>query len=115
MVDCNDILRVDVEDTACASKALIPATKVDGPNTVLAQHGSAHDTWLDSDIEVSLVENLDGVLGEDAGNGDEFGVSGAVQGPICLVHAASNDFAVLDEDTTDRRFIALEGKLSLSR
>lgn len=54
------------------------------------------------------------MLGQDTGNGNEFGVSGAVQGSIRLVHAAANDLAVFDKDTTNRCFVALQGKLSLS-
>lgn len=110
-----NILGVDVEDTASATKALIPAAKVDSSDAVLAQHGGAHDTWLDSDIEVGLVENLDRMLRQDAGNGDELGVPGAIQGSIRLVHAAANDLAVLDKDTADRCFVALEGELRLWR
>jgi hypothetical protein len=105
---------VDVQDTPSAPEALVPAAKVDGPDAILAQHGSAHDTGLDSDIEVDLVEDLDWMFGQNTGNGHELGVPGAVQGPICLVHAATNNLAVLDEDTAHRCFIALQGKLSLS-
>jgi hypothetical protein len=105
---------VDVQDTPSASKALVPAAKVNGPDTILAQHGSAHDTGLDSDIEIDLVENLDRMLGQDAGNGHELGVSGAIQGPIRLVHAATNNLAVFDKDTAHGCFVALQGKLSLS-
>lgn len=57
------ILSVDVEDTTGAAEALVPAAKVDSANPVLAQHGGAHDAGLDSDIEVGLVEDLDGMLG----------------------------------------------------
>jgi hypothetical protein len=106
---------MDVQDTPCASKALIPTAKVDGPDTILAQHRSAHDAGLDSDIEIDLVEDLDRMLGQNAGNGHELGVSGAVQGSIRLVHAATNNLAVFDEDTAHGCFVALQGKLSLSK
>jgi hypothetical protein len=105
---------MDVQDTSRASEALIPATKIDGANTVLPQHRSAHDTGLDSDIKVCLVENLDRMLGQDTSNGHEFGVPGAVQSSVRLIHAATNNLAVFDKDTANRCFVALQGKLSLT-
>jgi hypothetical protein len=53
------------------------------------------------------------MLRQDAGNGDELSVSGAVQGAIGLVHAASNDFAVPDENAADGCLVALQCKLGL--
>lgn len=61
-IDQKCLLAVNVQDASSATKSLVPATEEDAPNTILTQHGSAHDTWLDGDIEVRLVENLDGVL-----------------------------------------------------
>jgi hypothetical protein len=108
-----DLLGVDVQDTSSTTEALVPAAKIDGPDAILAQHGSAHDAGFDSDIEIGLVEDLDGMLGQDAGNGDELGVPGTVQSAVCLVHASADNFAVLHEDTADRCLVALQGKLSL--
>jgi hypothetical protein len=107
------LLGVNVQHTSGAAKALVPASEVDCSNAILAQHGSTHDAWLDGDIEICLVEDADGVLGQDASDGDKLGVSGTVQGPICLVHASSNDFAIFDEDTADGRLIALECQFGL--
>jgi hypothetical protein len=104
---------VDVHYASSATKALIPATKVDGADTVLTQHGSTHDAGLDCDVQVDLVKDLDGVLGENASDGDKLGVSGAIQGPVRLVHASTNDLAVLDEDATNWCFIALQSELGL--
>lgn len=104
---------MDVQDTSGSSKALVPAAKVNGADTVLAKHGGAHDTRFDSDIEVRFVENLDGVFGQDAGNCNELGMTSAIQGAISLVHTTTDDFAVLDEDTADRCFITLQSKLGL--
>jgi hypothetical protein len=94
---------VDVQDTARTAEALVPAAKVHGADAVLAEHGSTHDTRLDRDIEIGLVENLERVLGQDACNGHELGMPGAT----------ANDFAVFDKDTADRCFVALQGKLGL--
>lgn len=107
------VLGVDIEDPSCSAKALVPASKIDGANAVLAQHRGAHDAGLDGDIEVRLVEDGDGVLGQDAGNGDKLGVPGAVEGAVCFVHAAANDVAVPDKDTADGSFVAFEGELGL--
>lgn len=104
---------MDVQHAASPAKALIPATEVDSSDAVLTQHRGTHDAGLDRDIEVCLAEDLDGVLGEDAGDGNELGVPGAVEGPVGLVHAAANDLAVFDEDAPDGRFIALECELGL--
>lgn len=56
------VLRVNVQNTSGATKTLVPASEVDGSDAVLAQHGRAHDAWLNGDIEVCLVEDADGVL-----------------------------------------------------
>jgi hypothetical protein len=106
---------VDVQDTPCPSKALVPAAKVDGADAVLAKHGGAHDTRFNGDIEIGLVENLDRVLGQDAGNRNELSVTGAIQGAIRLIHTTTDDFAVLDKDTADWCFITLQSKLGLLR
>jgi hypothetical protein len=53
------------------------------------------------------------MLGENTGNGNELGVSSAIQGAVRLIHATANDFAILDEDTANWCFIAFEGKFSL--
>lgn len=104
---------MNVEDAACAAEALVPAAKVDGADAVLAQHGGAHDAGLDRDIEVGLVENLDGMLRQNASNGDKLGVPGPVQGPVRFVHTTANDLTILDEDAADWCFVALEGELGL--
>jgi hypothetical protein len=104
---------VNVQDSASSAKALVPASEVDSPDSVLAQHRGAHDAWLDSDIEVGLVEDADGVLRQDTGDSDELGVSGAIQSSIRLVHASTDDLATFHEDAADGCLIALECKFGL--
>jgi hypothetical protein len=104
---------VHVQYASCASEALVPATKVDGPNTILAEHGSAHDTGLNCDIEIRLMEYTDGLLGQDACDSNELGVSSAIQCAVGFIHAAANDLAVFDKHTSDWSLVALECKLSL--
>lgn len=53
---------MDVQHSSSTAEPLVPASEVDCSNAVLAQHGCTHDAWLDSDIEVCLVEDADGVL-----------------------------------------------------
>lgn len=107
------ILRVDIENPSRSSKSLIPASEVDSSDTVLAKHGRTHDAWLDGDIQVRLVEHTDGVLRQDAGDGNELGVPRAVQSAVRLVHASANDFAILHKDTADWCLVALECEFSL--
>ena len=101
-------LGVNVQHTSCSAKPLIPAPEVDSPNSVLSQHRGAHDTRLDSDIEVRLVEDADGILRQDTRNSDTLGVSGAVERPVRLIHATANDLAIIYEDAADGCLIALE-------
>ena len=103
-----------VQNTTSATESLIPASEVDCTDAVLTQHGGAHDAWLDSDIEVSLVEDAEGVLGQDAGNGNKLSVSGAIKSAVGLVHASTDDLAVLDKHAAHRRLIARQCKFSLA-
>lgn len=48
------------------------------------------------------------MLGEDGGKSDEFGVTGAIQGPVCFVHTLADDLAIFDEDTAHGCFVADE-------
>ncbi len=107
-------LGVDVEHASRASKALVPASKVDGADAILAQHGSAHDAGLDGDIEIRVRQGADGLRRQDARQRDELGVARPVQRAIRLVGAASDDGAVPHKDTADRRLVALQRKLGLS-
>lgn len=106
---------MDVEHTASTAKALIPAAEVDGSDSILTQHGSAHDTGLNGDIKVCFLQDADGMLGQNAGKSNELGVPRAIEGAIRLVHAASNDLAILDEDAANRCLVTLECQLGLSR
>lgn len=107
------LLRMHVQNAARAAESLVPAAKVDRSDAVLAKHGGAHDAWLDSDIEVRLTQDADGLLRQDAGNGNELGMSGAVERAVGLVHSSADDLAVLHEHTTDRRLITGQCKLGL--
>ena len=104
---------MDVQDTTSSTEAFVPAAKVDGPDTILAQHRGAHDTWLDSNVKVRLSQNGDRVLGENAGEGNEFGMPRAIQCPIRFVHSSANDLAIFDEDTADGRLITDQRQLCL--
>jgi hypothetical protein len=53
---------VNVQHSSSTAKPLVPASEVDCSNAILAQHGRTHDAWLNSNIEVRLVEDADGVL-----------------------------------------------------
>lgn len=53
------------------------------------------------------------MLGQDASNGNEFSVSGAVESAVGLIHAPANDLTVLHKDTADWRLITGQCKLSL--
>jgi len=105
---------VDVQYSSRAAKALVPAAKVDSSDAVLTQHRGAHDAGLNGDIQVGFVEDLDGIFREDASDGDKLGVPGAVESAVGLVHASTDDLAVLDEDAADWCFIALQCKLGLN-
>jgi hypothetical protein len=52
-----DSLITDTHDTTTATEAIVEATKVDGANAELAQDRSTHDAWLDSDVQVRLLED----------------------------------------------------------
>lgn len=107
------VLVVDVQNTPSAAEALIPASKVDGTNAILAQHRGAHDAWFHRDIEVRLVQYGNGMLRQDARKSNELGVPRAIQGPVRLVHSSADDFAIFDEDTADGSLVTDQRKLSL--
>jgi len=107
-------LGMDVQHTTSAAEALVPTPKIHSSDTILAQHGSTHDAWLDGDVEVRLLKGADGHRGQDAGQRDELGVSRAVERAVRLVHAAANDLAIFHKDAAHGRLVALQRKLSLS-
>lgn len=105
---------VDVQHAAGASEPLVPAAKVHGADTVLTEHRGAHDTGLDRDIEVRLLQVGDGLLGQDAGQSNKLGVPRAVQGAVRLVHATTKDLAIPHKHTANWGLVALECKFGLS-
>lgn len=109
------ILGVDIQHTTGSAKSLVPAAKINGSDTILTEHRGAHDAWLDSDIEIRLIQDADGMLGQDAGDGDELGMPGAIQGAVRFVHASADDFAIFDKHTTNGRLIALECQFGLEQ
>ena len=52
-----NLLITDTHDTATTTEAIVEATKVDGADAELAQDRSTHDAWLDSDVQVRLLED----------------------------------------------------------
>jgi hypothetical protein len=59
------------------------------------------------------MEYTDGLLGQDARDGNELGVSSSIQCAVGFVHAAANDLAVFDKHTSDWSLVAFECKFSL--
>ena len=104
---------MNVQHAPCASKPFVPAPEIYCPDPVLPEHGRAHDAWFNGHIQVGLFEDGDGVLLEDAGESNEFGVSGPVQRAVCFVAAAADDGAVFYEDAAHWCFVAGEGVLGL--
>lgn len=73
---------MDVHDATAAAEAVVETAEVDGTDPVLAECRGAHDTWLDSHVEVGLLDDGLRVLGYDFGEGHELCVAGAL---YCLV------------------------------
>jgi len=73
-------LVADPHHPATSTKAIVEAAKVDGPDAELAQGRRAHDARLDRDVEIRILEDRRGVLGEDLAHCHEFGVARALFG-----------------------------------
>lgn len=99
---------MNVQHTTSAPETLIPAPKVDSSNAVLAQHGGAHDAGLDGHVEVGVVESRDWVFRQDACEGNELCMPGAIEGTVRFIHATAKDAAVFDKNTANWGLIALE-------
>ena len=99
---------MNVEHASRTTKAFVPTSKVDSPNTVLTQHRGTHDAGLDRHVEVCLLQSADWVLGQDACQGHKLSVPGAIEGAVRLDHTTTQDLAVPDEDTSDGCLVALE-------
>jgi hypothetical protein len=67
-----------VHDSTTATKAIVQAAEVDCAYAVLPQCRGTHDARLDSHVEIGLAEDGLWVLGHDLGEGDKFGVTGAL-------------------------------------
>lgn len=104
---------MDVENSSRSTEPLVPTAKVDSADTILAEHGCAHDARLDGNIEVCLIEDGNRMLGQDTSNGHKLGVPCAVQGAVRLVHASADDVAIVDKDTAHGRLVALESQFGL--
>lgn len=102
------LLGVDVEHASSASEPLVPAAKVDSSDAILTQHRGAHDTGLDSNVEVCVFQGADWMLGQDASQSNKLGVPRAIERAIRLVHTTTKHLAVLHKHATDWCFIALE-------
>lgn len=57
--------------------------------------------------------SLCGGDGEQGRDGHELGMSGAVAGDVCGVHALGDDVAIVDQDTADGRLVCPKGKAGL--
>jgi len=51
----HDILAVDRQHTAVATKAFVIASIVDASDSKLPQRRGAHDAWLNRDVQVGFV------------------------------------------------------------
>ena len=91
---------MNVQHAPCASKPFVPAPEIHSSDPVLPEHGRAHDAWFNGHIQVGLFEDGDRILLKDAGESNEFGVSGPVQGAVCFVAAAADDGAIFYKDAT---------------
>lgn len=101
----HNLLGVDVQNTSSAAEPLIPTSKVDSPNPILAQHRSAHDAWFDGNIKIRLFQDADGMLRKNTGQCNELGMPRSIQSPVRLVHSLADDFAIFDEDAADGRLV----------
>lgn len=82
---------VNLHHTATASKSIVQTAEVDCPDTVLSQRGSAHDAWLDSDIEVAFFDHVLRVLGHDLSQSDELCVASALGGLHQRIYRRNGD------------------------
>jgi len=96
------------QDTSVAPKSVVATAKVDTADSVLSQGRGAHDARLNCDVKIGLLEFGGGELGQEFGDGEEFGMSSPIERSICVVHAPSNDFSVEDEDAGNRRLTPSE-------
>lgn len=103
------LVRIDRKNTSVSSKSIVATAVVHATNPVLPQSGSTHDARLDCDVEVGLFEFGGWELGEKLGDSEEFSMSSAVERAIGVIHASSDDFAILDEHTSDGSFTSFEG------
>lgn len=69
------LVRMDLHNTAATAKAIIQAAKVDGSNPVLTQSGGTHDTWLDRDVKIGVLENTLWMLCHNLGESNKLGMA----------------------------------------
>lgn len=62
-----------------APEPIIETPEVHSADPVLTQRRGAHDAGLDGDVEVCFREDGLRVFGHDLGEGDEFGMAGALR------------------------------------
>ena len=87
---------VDRQDTAGATKSIVPTTIVDRPNAILSQRRSTHDTRLHSDIEIRLLQLAGRELLQELADSEELCMSGPIERAVGVVHASSNNLAIVD-------------------
>jgi hypothetical protein len=73
------LVGIDWENTSISSESIIATPIIDASDAVLSQGRSTHDTGLDGDVEISLLEFVMRETLEELGNGEEFSVSSTVE------------------------------------
>ena len=119
------------ENSASASKTLVPTSKIDCFDVKLSQCGSTHDARLHRNVDVNLLEYGWGMFLQDLRDSLEFRVPCSlptlatttvlwnpsvtdVHRLVGVIDAASNDFAIEHEDAAHRGFINRQRVFSLS-
>lgn len=70
---------MDIHHATAASEPIIQTAKVNRADPILPQRGRAHDARLHRHVEICFADDCLWVLGHDFGEGDEFGVAGALR------------------------------------
>ena len=61
-----------------AAEPIVQTSEIHGTDPRLSQRGSTHDARFHGDVQIGFAQDAQGVAGGDFGEGDEFGVSGAL-------------------------------------
>ena len=101
--------------STAATKAVVFAAKENVSDFKLTQGRGTHDARLDRNVDINVFENADGVIGHDLVDSHELCMSCTlpvsqptkdtyVKGFIRSICSTADDFTIVYENTTDRRF-----------